>query len=31
MVEYNTQALDEDERKKNYNIQFGLMNPNLSN
>lgn len=31
MVEYNNRALDEEERYKEYNQKFGLMNPNLSN
>lgn len=31
MVEYNPQALDAEERGKDYNTKFGIMNPNLSN
>ena len=31
LVEYNTASLDEEERNKEYNQKFGILNPTLSN
>ena len=31
VVEYNTASLDEEERNKEYNQKFGILNPTLSN